>query len=152
MTRSEEVLYLARKFSFVREVGGPNKGRWVGAFQSLCDGRPGDSWCCYYACVILAIVFGGFSKSPIGMHGAVQDVYELAKRNGWVRTKPEQIGDLFVYVNEKDHAHHIGFVTDDSPLTGIAGNTSPDGKSDNGTGVFEHAVYATVFIHYPRGE
>jgi hypothetical protein len=37
-----------------------------------------------------------------------------------------------------------------APLTGIAGNTSEDGKSSNGTGVFEHGINARVFIHYPR--
>ena len=153
MSKSEEVLYIARKFLFVREVGGQNKGRWVGAFQSLCDGRPGDSWCCYFVSVVLAIVFGGFMHSPIGCHGRVQDVYELAKREGWL-TDVAAPGDLFLYVNAQDHAHHIGFVTYAGPFAigGIAGNTSEDGLSDNGTGVFEHRVYPQAFIHYPRGE
>lgn len=152
MTRSEEIIYIARKLGFVREVGGPNRGVWVEAFQRMCNGRPGDSWCCYFVCFVLALAFGGYTKSPIVKTGVCQEVYEQAKDEGWVRDKPVQLGDLFLYVNEAGHAHHIGFVTNDNPLTGIAGNTSEDGKSDNGTGVFEHPVNATVFIHYPRGE
>jgi hypothetical protein len=150
---SEQIISIARLFLFVRETGGQNKGRWVGAFQKLCDGVPGDSWCCYFVCVVLAIAFGGFGKSPIGMHGRVQDVYELARSNGWVTDKPVA-GDLFVYVDATGHAHHIGFATyaSDYVIVGIAGNTSNDGKSSNGDGVYEHAVFPRVFIHYPRGE
>lgn len=150
MTRSEEVIYIARKLGFVREVGGPNKGLWVGFMQQGCDGKPGDSWCADFVCFVLALVYGGYSRIPIKRSGNVHEIYTDAKAKGWVTETPKQIGDLFVYVNTAGRAHHVGFVTGE--FAGIAGNTSEDGKSDNGTGVFEHEVSARVFIHYPRGE
>lgn len=55
---------------------------------------------------------------------------------------------LYLYVNANDHAHHIGFVTSTNPLTGIAGNTSADGTSSNGDGLYEHAIVAHVFVNY----
>jgi hypothetical protein len=152
MTRSEAVIYVARLFRFVREIK-TNAGLWIGFMQQGCDGKPGDSWCADFVCFVLAIVFGGYSNIPIKRSGSVHEIYLDAKAKGYVTSKPVQIGDLFVYVNAAGHAHHIGFVTDDEPtLMGIAGNTSPDGTSDNGTGVFEHEVFAKEFIHYPRGE
>jgi hypothetical protein len=152
MTRSEEVIYLARKFLFVREVGGPNKGIWVEGIQKLAGGVAGESWCCYFVSVVLALAFGGFTKSPIGRTGVCQDVYALAKKNGWLRDRPVQIGDMFLYVDANDHAHHIGLVCDDAPLIGIAGNTSEDGSKSNGDGVYEHGISAHTFVHWPRGE
>lgn len=158
MTRSEEVVYIARKLGFIRETTGPNRGLWVEMLQRMCGGEPGFSWCAYFVCFVLAVVFGGYTKSPIVKTGRCQDIYEQAKKKGWVTDKPS-VGDLFLYVDANDHAHHVGIVTEmlrTRPpyiVDGIAGNTSEDGKSNNGTGVFEHAVSSTsVFIHYPRGE
>jgi hypothetical protein len=65
-------------------------------------------------------------------------------------TQPEQ-DDIFIYVNDADHAHHIGFVS--FPGVGIAGNTSADGSSSNGDRVAEHAISAgphVKYIKYPR--
>lgn len=125
------------------------------AIQKWCGGEPGESWCCYFATMVLDLAFDG--KSPIPREGVCQAVYALAKKNGWVRNYGE-VGDLFLYVDENDHAHHIGIVTElpypglNSYYSAIAGNTSEDGKSSNGVGVFEHAVAPRVFVHYPRGE
>jgi hypothetical protein len=119
--------------------------------QRMCGGTPGDSWCAYFVCFVLAVVFGGYTKSPIVKSGRCQDIYEQAKKEGWVRDSGNP-GDLFLYVDEHDHAHHIGIVTErwNHAYDGIAGNTSEDGKSSNGTGVFEHPVSPRVFIRYPR--
>lgn len=101
--------------------------------------------------MVLDICFQG--ESPIKRMGRCQDVYDLAKYHGWVTDTPE-VDDIFLYVDANDHAHHIGFVTGADAkrleLLGIAGNTSEDGKSSNGKGVYEHAIKAKVFIHYPR--
>jgi len=141
-----DILRVARLFLFVREAG-PNKGQRVEAIQKWCGGSPGQSWCCYWVTMVLDLAFGG--QAPIPREGACQSVYTLAKSKGWVTHTPE-IGDLFLYVNADDHAHHIGIVTGINPLIGIAGNTSEDGKSNNGDRVAERPVNASVFVHYPR--
>jgi hypothetical protein len=136
-----------RLFLFVREAAQQNTGLRVEGIQKWCGGSKGESYCCYLATMVLDLYFGG--NSPIPRLGACQDVYELAQQRGWVTSTPS-VGDLFLYVDANGHAHHIGMVTSIAPLTGIAGNTSEDGKSSNGTGVFEHGINARVFIHYPR--
>jgi hypothetical protein len=149
---------IARFFLYVREAAGPqNTGSRVEAIQRWSGGSKGDSYCCEFATMILDICFQG--EAPVPRLQACQDVYELAKKNGWVRGVSDDINidDLFLYVNSNDHAHHIGIVTGIkktagkiTSVTGIAGNTSADGTSSNGTGVFEHDIFATVFVAYPR--
>lgn len=81
---------------------------------------------------------------------ACQSVYDLAKGKGWLVDTPQK-DDIFLYVNDANHAHHIGFVTD--PGEGIAGNTSADGKSSNGDRVAEHGISSgsnVKYVHYPR--
>ena len=139
---------IMRQFLFVREAG-PNRGLRVEAIQKWCGGVAGASWCCYLATMVLDICFQG--ASPIPRLGAVQDVYDLARKNGWVVTDPQK-DDIYIFVNDADHAHHIGFITD-IPKNGIAGNTSEDGKSSNGDRVAEHGISFgphTKFIRYPK--
>jgi hypothetical protein len=140
---------IMRQFLFVREAA-PNKGAWVEAFQRIGNGKPGDSWCCFIATAVLEICFQG--KSPIPRLGACQDVYNLAKKNGWLVATPQK-DDIYLFVNSDDHAHHIGFITDNSN-SGIAGNTSADGTSSNGDRVAEHTISTnpkTVkYVRFPR--
>lgn len=139
---------IARLFLFVREAG-PNTGQRVEAIQRWCGGQPGESWCAYWATLVLDLAFDG--QAPIPRMGSCQAIRELADSKGWITDTPS-VGDLFLYVNAQDHAHHIGIVTQLDPLTGIAGNTSADGTSNNGDRVAEHAITATVFVAYPRGD
>jgi len=138
---------IARQFLFVREASQQNTGQRVEAIQKWSGGNKGDSWCCEFATMVLDIAYQG--KSPIPRLQACQDVYNLAKKNGWLTTTPI-FGDIFLYVDANDHAHHIGFVTDGEG--GIAGNTSEDGKSSNGNGVYEHDIshnpVTVKFVHY----
>lgn len=140
------VIEIARLFLFVREAGA-NKGQRVESIQHWCLGQPGDSWCCEFATMVLDIFYRG--NAPIPRLRACQEVYDLAKRRGMITTTP-QPGDIFLYVNDQDHAHHIGFVTALQPLTGIAGNTSADGTSSNGDRVAEHGIGGSHirFVHY----
>lgn len=149
MPTSAYIVAVGRLFGFVREAG-PNTGQRVEAIQRWCGGMPGDSWCCYYATMVLDLAFQG--KSPIPRQGSCQVLYDFATQKGWVTDTPAT-GDLFLYVNEGDHAHHVGIVTkvDGTDVYGIAGNTSASGKSNNGDGVYEHQVYPQKFIAYPRG-
>lgn len=139
---------IARQFLFVREAG-QNKGLRVEAVQHWSGGQSGDSWCCEFATMILDICFQG--NAPIPRLQACQVVYDLAKAKGWLVTVPVK-DDLFLYVNDQDHAHHIGFITENG--NGIAGNTSSDGTSSNGDGVYEHQISTNPahvkYIHYPR--
>ncbi|MDB5210209.1 MAG: hypothetical protein JWQ30_1036 [Sediminibacterium sp.] len=141
---------IARQFLFVREAG-PNTGQRVEGIQRWCGGIAGQSWCCYFATMILDIFFQG--SSPIPRLGACQDVYAMAKKNGWLTDNPIK-DDLYIYVDANDHAHHIGIVTEDGGSSGIAGNTSADGTSSNGDRVAEHVLITNrariKFIHYPR--
>lgn len=137
---------VARMLSFVREASDEqNTGQRVEAIQHWSGGIRGDSWCAHFVTMVLDIAYQG--KAPIPRLGACQDIYELAQRKGWITDKPK-INDLFIYVNENNHAHHVGFVTGLAPLCGIAGNTSADGISSNGNGVYEHVIRATTFVHY----
>ncbi len=145
--RSAEVLYLARKTRYLREAGGQNRGQRVEALQHWCGGQPGESWCAYWATALLDIIYEG--KAPIPRMGGVQAIRELAQKNGWITTTPS-LGDLFLYIDANDRAHHIGFVSAITPLSGIAGNTSESGTSDNGDRVAEHQITARVFVSYPR--
>lgn len=138
---------VARLFKFVREAGA-NIGQRVEAIQKWGGGKAGDSYCCFFATMVLDICFQG--QSPIPRMGSCQEVYDLCEKNGWLTDTPS-IDDLFFYINDAGHVHHIGIVTVVAPaLDGIAGNTSEDGKSSNGTGVFEHGITAKKFAHYPR--
>lgn len=141
---------IARQFLFVREIQ-PNAGQRVEAIQKWGGGKMGDSWCCFFATMVLDICFEG--KAPIKRFGACQDVYELAKHNKWLTDKPTK-DDIFLYVNDADHAHHIGIITQDGGGVGIAGNTSEDGTSSNGDRVAEHSISTNPkkvkYIHYPR--
>lgn len=143
---------IARQFLFVRESATQNMGQRVEAIQRWCGGFPGQSWCAYFVTMVLDICFQG--NSPIPRLGSCQTIYDLAKQNKWVlddTTTPE-VGDIFIYVNDQDHAHHIGFVS--NPGAGIAGNTSEDGKSSNGNGTHEHSISqnrrSVKFIRYPK--
>lgn len=130
------LLDIAHLFKFVREAGA-NHGLRVNAIQTWSGGDDGDSWCCEFATMVLDLFFQG--NAPVERTGSCEQVYELAKRKGWLVATPKP-GDLYLYVTDEDHAHHIGFVTAAAPLTGIAGNTSIDGSSPNGDGVYEHEL------------
>jgi hypothetical protein len=137
---------IARLFLFVREAG-QNHGQRVEAIQRWCGGQPGESWCAYFATMVLDLAYGG--EAPIRRQGVVQEIRDLATENGWITATPS-MGDLFLYIDANDHAHHIGFVTGTEPLTGIAGNTDEHGTSSNGDRVAEHGITAKVFIHLPE--
>jgi hypothetical protein len=142
---------IARRLGFVREADGPNAGAWVEFIQRFSGGAIGESWCAYFVSLVLDIAYHG--KPPLTRSGMCSDLLAQASRHGWVVTDP-QPDDLYFYVTDAGHAHHIGVVTASTPLTGIAGNTSVDGQSSNGIGVFEHVLNVTpthiVFVRLPK--
>jgi hypothetical protein len=138
------LVQIMRLFLFVREVGGPNKGVWVGLFQSYTGNKAGDSWCASFLCFCLSIFYKGLSPFAKTASCDVlrEQMIRLAKR-----VRAPQPGDVFFYMNGTD-AHHVGVVAEiravngatDEMVIGIAGNTSKDGRSSNGDGVYEHAI------------
>jgi hypothetical protein len=140
---------IARQFLFVHEGDKQNTGQRVEAIQKWSGGEKGQSWCCYFATMVLDICFEG--KAPIPRLGACQEVYDLAKQKGWITEVPAP-GDIVLHVNEQDHAHHIGIVSATGPLASIAGNTDATGTSSNGDRVAEHPITPAgkVFIRYPQ--
>lgn len=142
-----DLVVIARRLTFIRETRGPNRGAWVQWLQRFTGGSPGDPWCADYASVVLDI--GYFGWSPLTPTGSTVAMLAEARAQGLIVDTPK-VGDLFFYVRPDGTPHHVGLVTRLTPRWGIAGNTSPDGLSDNGTGVFEHALVTTSRIVYVR--
>lgn len=135
------IVEIARLFLHVREVG-PNDGQRVNAIQMWSGGHDGlhQSWCAYFATMVLDLAYGG--KAPFPREGSCDVILALAKDRGLVVTDPEP-GDLYLRLNDPTDAHHIGFVVQplrDGTFVQLSGNTSEDGLSSNGTGVFETIV------------
>ena len=144
---------IARQFRFVRELPN-NHGQRVEAIQRWCGGHPGDSWCAYFAALVLDICYQGASGIP--RTGSCDIMLSVAKGNNWVVEKPAP-NDLYFRVkeDERDDAHHVGFVTgvSDDYITQISGNTSKDGRSNNGDGVYETKIPRAdnlVFVRIPE--
>jgi hypothetical protein len=142
---------MARRLNFIRETDGPNRGAWVNGLQRYCHGQSGDSWCADFVSFVLDWAY--FGKSPLRLTGSTQQMLDEARTKGFVVDQPD-VDDLFFFLNANGLPHHVGIVTGVGPLFGIAGNTSEDGLSVNGTGVFEHAITVTpsriVFVRTPR--
>ncbi len=135
---------LARRLNFIRETA-PNDGAWVSFIQRWTGNHPGDSWCASFVCLILDIAYKG--QSPLVKSAACRVLLAEAAAKGWIVDVPQK-DDLFFYV-KNGVAHHCGIVSEvlnDGTVVGVAGNTSEDGTSSNGTGVFEHAIQPAIYV------
>ena len=148
MPLSYDPVAIARQFLFVREAG-QNHGLRVNAIQKWGGGEDGQSWCMWFATMVLDIAFQG--EAPIPRQGSCEAVRQLARQNAWIVATPS-VGDLVLSINDQGQAHHVGLVTKVDPLMSIAGNTSEDGASSNGDRVAEHVLDPAnkEFVHYPR--
>ena len=144
-SRVHDPVAIARQFAFVRETLGPNRGVWVEAFQRIGDGKPGDSWCCDFVSAVLWIAYQG--PCPMPRTGSCDVAWSIAQQ---YEVSLPVAGDLFFRVRPDGDAHHVGIVTGTGPITAIAGNTSSDGQSSNGTGVFEHPLQGTPETRFVR--
>jgi hypothetical protein len=154
-TRAYNPIDIARQFKFVREAhdesgGSANTGQRVEGIQKWGGGVPGDSWCAYFATMVLDICYQG--HSPIGRTGSCDEIFQTALTNGWVEPAPRP-GDLYLRVKAPNDAHHVGFIIAVRPngdLGQIAGNTSEDGKSSNGDGVYERDIPHSADLVFVR--
>ena len=130
---------IARQFRYVRELTG-NTGQRVEAIQRWSGGKPGDSWCAYFVSLVLDICYQG--HAPIERTGSCDDILRVAQDANWVQKSP-QPNDIYLRVRGATDAHHVGFVCSiqpDGKIVQISGNTSADGLSSNGDGVYERAI------------
>jgi hypothetical protein len=151
MNTPASLVTIAKRLDFIRETQGPNRGYWVEFLQRFCDGVPGDSWCADFESVVENVAYEGHAPTP--RTGSTTMKLDFCKKKGWIVTHP-QVDDIYFYVYPDGvTAHHIGIVSGVTPLTGIAGNTSQDGTSSNGDGVYDHTISAgptTVFARLPK--
>ena len=147
---------IARRFLGVMETQGPNRGFWVSWFQRFSHGVEGESWCADFVSFVLDVAYKG--KPPIRRSRSTQEMLGEARAKGFLLGVPKA-DTLFFYVHPTTGLpHHVGIVTDvrvvngEQMVTGIAGNTSPDGTSSNGTGVFEHSISTmnVVYVSLPH--
>lgn len=144
---------IARRGDFVRETLGPNKGFFVHSIQAFAGGKDGDSWCAAFVSLVLYVAYMG--APPLKRTESTIQMLNEARAKGYVVDRP-RADDLYFFTHPDGTPHHVGIVTDASGLAvgnvlGIAGNTSEDGTSSNGTGVFEHRIplLNTVFVRLP---
>lgn len=133
------VLDVARLFLHVREIPG-NRGARVEAIQKWGGGSPGDAWCCWWVTMVLDLYYGG--KSPVPRHGSCDIPLALCKSEGWMVEHPIP-GDLYFRLADPTNAVHIGFACSpirDGRFVQLSANTSEDGLSREGTGVFEREI------------
>lgn len=151
MTPLYDPIAIARQFLYLREAQtkGQNRGLRVEAIQHWSGGQFGDSWCMEFVWLVLDICYQG--QCPFDRQQSTEAFLQLAATRGWIVTAP-QIGDIVLSVASAGQAHHVGLVTDISPLASIAGNTSADGTSSNGDRVAEHAITPDlkVFVRIPQ--
>lgn len=124
---------IASLFAFVREQGA-NVGRWVGLFQTYCDGKPGDSWCCDFRSFVRSIQYQG--EAPELRTGSCTDALAHARRHGWIVAdgKPREDDTFYCLNPDGVTAHHTGIVgpvsTVDDRFATAEGNSNEDGSSN----------------------
>lgn len=141
---------VAKRFDFVRETEGPNRGYFVAYFLRYTNTEEGQPWCAAFLSKVLDIAYKG--KSPLIKSASTVVLLSLARQKGWVVQTP-QVDDLYFFIRDDGTAHHVGAISGVSPSRGIAGNTSSDGLSSNGDGVYDHELNvlpkSIVFVRLP---
>lgn len=139
---------IARRFSFVRETEGPNRGYWVHFILAFTGNTEGDSWCASFVSLVDHIATKG--RMRVAKTASTVQMLADLRAQGYV-VKAPQVDDLVFTVRPNGQPHHVGIVTRLNPLTSIAGNTSADGTSSNGDGVYEHPIssFGKVFVRLP---
>ncbi len=137
MTLAEAIVATARKYRGVVEQppgSNSNSGPEIDQWLAFVHCSPGESYCAAFACSVVHEARTDIAMGPLQFKKSASALH-LLELNADLKTDDAQPGDLIVF----DHGQGRGHVAiKTGPNTSIAGNTSPDGKSRNGTGVFEH--------------
>lgn len=132
---SNHIIDAARETIGIMEEKG-NTGRAIARFQRY--GKSGDRWCAGYVCEVIrtAAEKAGVSESlPKTMRAF--GLIDWAKRNDveiYTQTRKARPGDVVVL--NISHTGIIESVDSQGNLVTIEGNTSKDGRSNEGVGVF----------------
>lgn len=131
------IIDIARCFKGVREAG-ENKGLRVEAIQHYSGGQEGDSWCAEMVWMWMDL---SSNQNPIfDRVQSCEVIHQWGIKNNRTSNEPNP-GNLVLSINPNTNlAHHVGLITSINPLMSIAGNTSEDGISSNGDGVYEHII------------
>lgn len=138
MTLAEAIVATARKYEGVVEQppgSNSNTGPYINDWLAFVNQPPGQSYCAAFACSVVHEARTDLAMGPLQFKKSASALKLLEINKDLLTTDP-QPGDLVIFRHERGLGH-VGIVT--APGVYISGNTSPDGKSRNGTGVFEHA-------------
>jgi peptidoglycan hydrolase-like protein with peptidoglycan-binding domain len=126
----------------VREIGGNNRGKWVGLIQGVIGKflpkGTGDAWCKSTMQVIVAMLEDIWGvESPVAASEHCMTVWAAAKKVPGLTTPFCEVGTMFEFMNGKGPAGHTGYVYDlkGSTMYTIEGNTGNKSLSD-GDGLF----------------
>lgn len=138
------LVWEARKYVGVREVGDPNHGPEVELFQKFVDGKAhGESWCMSFVQFVVGEVCRQYGvKTPLYPSELCQSVYNNAAGR-YLRKEPGA-GYVFIHQNRRvPYKGHTGICTGAGRVgifQTIEGNTNGAGSSD-GDGVYEKWRY-----------
>lgn len=148
--RKYDPIDIARQFLYVREIPG-NHGQRVNGIQRWSGGQDGQAWCAHFLTFVLDIAYQG--EPPLPRTGSCDILLAMCRQNGWIVSEFRP-GDIYFRTRSTTDAYHVGFVTNGFPgmgrFTQLSGNTSEDGTSDEGTGVFEREVITTANLVFAR--
>jgi hypothetical protein len=151
---SASLSVIARRLSFIRETDGPNAGSWVNWLQRHGgDGVEGDSWCADFESVVEDIAYKG--KAPLPRTGSCQTKLEYAMKTRLGGRGAA--GGRRVLLRQRRRDTRITSASSPHPIPSSPaslGNTSADGASSNGDGVWEHELNVSrahiVFVRLPQ--
>lgn len=138
MTLGDQIIVEARKYlGTVEQPPGSNSnsGPDIDQWLAYVHQPPGQSYCSAYACSMVhnARLALGLDNLQFKISASALHLLDI---NAALKTDSPEPGDLVVFDHGKGLGH-VAIIT--GPGTSIAGNTSPDGKSRQGTGVYEHS-------------
>lgn len=137
MSLADQIVTTARTYKgVVEDPIGSNSGPLIDDWLAFVGGHPGDPWCAAFACVSVHEARMMEKMGPLEFKRSSGALRLLAVNDALkVPVSDAQPGDLLIW----DHGGGKGHVSIKTGTgTHIAGNTSPDGKSRQGYGVFEH--------------
>ena len=135
----DQTVVEARKYrGVVEQPLGSNSGPHINDWLAYVHLPPGNSYCAAFVCSMLHDARTALGLDPVGFHPSASVMHLWAINQAFALGPNDVVeaGDI-VIVDHGRGEGHTGIVTD--PGVYISANTSPDGKSREGTGVYEHA-------------